>query len=428
MLLTLLITTAFASPPPSLTSNDPGPDDPTVHIGGGRDLQTCEWPSVVGLQYPARADVRCTGALIHPSIVLTAAHCVAPEIAGESPSAVIFGEDAEAPARSVDIADCAIHPDYDVADFADLDGVDIAVCELAQSVTDVPVIAPLVGCENELVEEGTPVTLVGFGVDQLVLNDAFEFVESSGSGIKREAVAALDGVLPTSGALPELNILVVGEGQGVGSGDSGGPGLLQLDDGSWRIFGVAHALNPLLVVPGENLADDGGMYKALSHALPWIEQATGADVTPCHDADGTWNPGPDCDAFPLAPARGGGQWDEGCVTAEVSGLGASCGEPYDPESGGSSDTGGSGTDSASDESVGDESPGDESPGGTGDDGLPGGTGATTGDPEPPPGADDDGAGCACTTSDPARPLGNTASWAALLLLLAARRRGWPAPR
>jgi MYXO-CTERM domain-containing protein len=60
--------------------------------------------------------------------------------------------------------------------------------------------------------------------------------------------------------------------------------------------------------------------------VPWVEEASGVDITPCHDVDGTWNPTPQCEGFALDPLQSG-SWDEGCA-GPLEGPSESCGPPY----------------------------------------------------------------------------------------------------
>jgi MYXO-CTERM domain-containing protein len=71
--------------------------------------------------------------------------------------------------------------------------------------------------------------------------------------------------------------------------------------------------------------------------MSWFEDTTGIDLTPCHDADGTWNPGPDCTGIPMAPGVGSGSWPS-CQPGELSGWAASCGAPYMSEGDGDAPT------------------------------------------------------------------------------------------
>ena len=62
--------------------------------------------------------------------------------------------------------------------------------------------------------------------------------------------------------------------------------------------------------------------------VAWIEQESGFDVSPCHDPDGTWNPGPDCGGVPVDPQTGSGTWPS-CDPGELSDKENTCGPPYD---------------------------------------------------------------------------------------------------
>jgi MYXO-CTERM domain-containing protein len=68
--------------------------------------------------------------------------------------------------------------------------------------------------------------------------------------------------------------------------------------------------------------------------MPWMEgqlQQYGIDITPCHDSDGTWNPGPECFGFPYGPDNAGGSWSDGCNSGELNGYSSMCGAPFNSE-------------------------------------------------------------------------------------------------
>jgi hypothetical protein len=70
------------------------------------------------------------------------------------------------------------------------------------------------------------------------------------------------------------------------------------------------------------------------NAVAWIEEDSGIDITPCHDADGAWNPGPSCTGAPLAHGDGAGlSWSNGCSGApagpDIETCGPAYGEPPD---------------------------------------------------------------------------------------------------
>jgi hypothetical protein len=267
-------------------------------IAHGEPVSSCGWPTVVAV-----GPGLCTGTLIHPRVVVYAAHC------GGGLKTIRFGEDAWAGGRTVEVESCRAYPGY--AGATD-QGHDWAYCVLAEPV-DLPVAPPLFGCEHERLQVGEEVAIVGFG----------EGIDEPG-GIKRWAATTLAAVtLVNNTALvgnPSANL------PSFCAGDSGGPGLIQLDQldqgGSWRTFGIAST------VAGE--CGGYGAHSLLAGAIAWIEETSGIDVTPCHASNGSWAPGPACvGALSSAPNVGAGSWADWCSeTARVGAL-RSCGPAWD---------------------------------------------------------------------------------------------------
>jgi hypothetical protein len=146
-------------------------------------------------------------------------------------------------------------------------------------------------------------------------------------------------------------------------GDSGGPSYIQLDDGSWRVFGA---------VSGSAVDDPNcgnlGIWTLIHVYAQWIENTSGYDVTPCHDADGTWNPSNACTEFPVSPGAGEGAWGNGC-RGQLSDAAETCGPPL----GGGGTTGGGetgGSGSADDHGDNDATGVGDSEGGSSEDGRP----------------------------------------------------------
>jgi hypothetical protein len=265
-------------------------------IVGGVSAWPCDWPSAVLLESNG---LICTGTLVSSRIVLYAAHC------GVDFTRVILGE-SFGNGRYAPIARCE---QYSPGDAVRAD--DFAYCELARPINRVPVAPVLYGCEGEALTPGSEVTIVGFGQD-----------DDSLSGRKHYAETVYNGV--EDGGFEAGMLSVGGDGTSASFGDSGGPAFLRMDDGSWRSFGI---------VSGGPAAGMPVYYVDMRTTVEWVESTSGYDITPCHAADGTWEPGFECGGFATAPTAGG-TWDGQCGEQDpLSERSATCGEPHpaDPE-------------------------------------------------------------------------------------------------
>lgn len=198
---------------------------------------------------------------------------------------------------------------------------DIGYCILRQEPNVQPI--PLaMHCEVEaFLGAGTPVTAVGFG--------RVEPQTNTGSGVKRMATASL--TTPVSSGQGTFSI---GQGWTPGNpakGDSGGPLLVALPDGTWRVIGIASSSFVVYVSPWLH--------------LEWILEdpnVVQAEILPCHTPQGEWSPGPGCGGFPVSPGTPAGSWGRGpraCFDAEVGGPSQTCGPPGEGGSGGVDESG-----------------------------------------------------------------------------------------
>lgn len=282
----LLAPTAFAQGPDEVEAD---PLDPSIY--GGSPSATCGWPTTVLV---TGGGGLCTGTLVHPQVVITAAHCTGN---GDNKQ---FGFGPTGNSRSSN-GTCYPHPNYNGNATND-----IAYCTLTQPVDDVPIAPPLFGCEvSQYITPGQQVEIVGYGQ-----------TNQGGAGTKYEVTTTITGS-------QNGEVFIGGNGLDSCSGDSGGPVYVRLDDGSWRVFGVTS-------YGGQ--CGSGGVYSNMATNLAWVEQQSGIDISPCHDAQGNWTPGFDCGGFPTDPGSGNGtSWAQGCGGGPVSGFSSTCGTPFSPE-------------------------------------------------------------------------------------------------
>lgn len=384
------------------------PLDPQT-IVGGTDAEACDFPAAVavlngqGVQF-------CTAALVHPRVVMLAGHCVE----SQPPVSIGFGETVSTPAAQVPVASCDTHPDFQWVD--QLLPMDLAYCTLQADAPPVPIVPPLMGCEAEELQPDADIILAGFG-----WNDE---LAGSGNTRKRWTVNTVQTVDTDANDLILLGV----DGASACFGDSGGPAYMQLSDGTWRLVGITSEAHP--DVNGQPAVCGYGVIYELVHLqMQWLEQATGYDVTPCFEPDGTWSADEACGGFPTELSSSMG-WKASCGSDMLSGPSETCGEAFgDPggsSSGGDTDTAGdttgsitsgtgpgstSGEDSGS-SSTGFDRPDAESTTGSidaGTDGSTGGGGASEGD-----------SGCGCRSTDDAG-----AAWLLLLALGVVRQRRRP---
>ena len=305
-LLTLLVTSASvltfsgevwaSNPSPGTTDQLDASLDEDPAIYGGTDVVSCGWPTTVSLG-------GCTGTLVHPQVVIYAAHC------GTNIPRVYFGESANAPRRTVQTSACRTNPSYN----GGASGQDHAFCVLSQPQDDIPIVPILMGCETTVLQPGKDVTIVGFGN-----------ADTGPYGIKREVTTTINAI--TSGN----EAYIGGGGKDSCQGDSGGPVYVKLDssqggDDTWRVFGITSY---------GGACGGGGYYSMMHIGMEWLETSLAEyniDLTPCHASDGTWQPGPECRGFPYDPQSGGGAWGEGCSGGELSGYSMMCGPPFNSE-------------------------------------------------------------------------------------------------
>lgn len=281
--LTLLLSTPAAAAPgaagpaatiaPPASASPSGQADPSVitdlgdarvrppgsGVVGGHDAELGKWPDVAAI-YVGNIPF-CTGVLVAPTVVLTAAHCNTPGL-----SEVLIGADTLAAGNGgerIPVAQRIEYPDWDFS-------FDVLVLVLARPSTREPR-ALATGWAGVDIVDGHEVTIVGFGA---VDNEGKQFVEPL-----QEATTTITDAICTKKKGCNVDARPAGElgagGMGIDScsGDSGGPLYIKGELGTFVAGLTSRSYDDATMTCSE-----GGIYTRADRIVDWIEQVAGVPV------------------------------------------------------------------------------------------------------------------------------------------------------
>jgi MYXO-CTERM domain-containing protein len=253
-----------------------------VHILGGTQSQPGQFPSVVAIVVDQGRRGMCTGTLVAPDVVLTAAHCIAPNILRYQSQSQVTANTIVAyntvnllngNFQAATVRDTIPHP------FSRPGDPDVGLVLLNQPITGVtPTPLNLLAADAPI---GVRVTMVGFGVSDTTNGGVSFYIEEKASTSCAPYQVSNDMFLCFSQT----------DGQGKCSGDSGGPSFATIG-GRQKVIGITSFGDQNCQYFGADMRVDASLDFIAQHA----PQLVCGDDGVCNESCGTGGlpDDPDC--------------------------------------------------------------------------------------------------------------------------------------
>ena len=222
-----------------------------LDIYGGSKVEQGKWRSAVAITN--NGTMFCSGTVVNPRLVITAAHCVRTIRNARVLGVYVgLGKEGGSVRQVTAVEKFAYSPRYsqNTAGWND-----IAYLKLATDINVAPENIPQILTDKdemaEILAVGKSVRLVGYGVR-----------DDRGFGLKYEVEAPIT-------KFNDNEVSIGLNGRDSCQGDSGGPAYGQLQDGSWRVFGV---------VSRGGRCGTGGVWGRMSANLCWIQASSGVTL------------------------------------------------------------------------------------------------------------------------------------------------------